>query len=113
MKIHTNGVAATNAALWQAEKQAEQARREAFAKTIVLPFKAEYGVHRVHKGEIYALVVHTDWRDMRSPFRVKFCTIGKIGGNWATYESDADGNRTRQKGRALIGNKLVGWRKVG
>lgn len=113
MEINTDGVAAVNAALWQAERQAEQARREAFAKTIVLPFKAEYGVHRVRRGELYALVVHTDWRDMRSPYRVKYVTIGKKGGNWATFETDADGNRTRQKGRAIIGNRLVGWRKVG
>lgn len=113
MKSKTQGGATDAVALWQAERQAERERREAFTKGLVLPFKAEYGVHRVHKGEIYALVVHTDWRNMRSPYRVKYVTIGKIDSNWATFETDADGNRIRQKGRALIGNKLVGWRKVG
>lgn len=98
---------------WQTERKIERDMRERFCKSLDLPFKAEYGVHRVHKGDIFAFVVHEDWRDMRSPFRVKYCTIGKIGDHWATYESDADGNMLEGKGRALIGNKLMGYLKVG
>ena len=113
MASGNKGGATDAVALWQAERQEERKRRDAFCKGLVLPFKAEYGVHRVHKGEIYALVVHTDWRDRRSPFRVKYCTIGKIGNHWATFECDASGDMLEYKGRALIGNKLVGWRKVG
>lgn len=101
-----------NALKWQQARQEERNRLEAFRKSLVLPFTADYGIHRVHKGDIFALVVHEDWRDMRSPFRVKYCVIGKVGDHWATYESDEHGNPTGSKGRAIIGNKLVGYLKT-
>lgn len=106
------GVIVQNIQQWEQNRKAEAERKAAYMANLKLPFPAEYGEHKVTKGDIYAVVVHTERFNSESPFCVKFYTIKKSFGRFCAYECDSQGNITKQHGRGIVGNKYKGYRKT-
>ena len=111
---HSKEVIAANIAAWQASRARDSARREAFARSMALPFHAVYGEYRARKGDIFAVIAHTNRRAIDSPFRVKYCTIIRNASNGRLYavESDEHGNPKSNHRRELFTGRFTGYKKT-
>ena len=101
---------AERAAAWKAAKEADEERKREFLKTFDWPYMVEYGTFKAYEGEFYAVVVHEDPHDLKSPFCVKYRKIRKFYGKFRAYECDEHGNITSRKGRDLMIGKYTGYR---
>lgn len=79
---------------WERKRKAEAERKAAYMANLQLPFPAEYGEHKVKKGDIYAVVVHTNRYDSDSDFTVKYYTVQKRIGRCYLYPCDEHGTIT-------------------